>query len=220
MCGLGVITRLCTNKKRVSHASTSTTPTTAKPRAIHIRAFESHRREPPPACARATAPAPSRRRAAMHAPFLHHIPPLIARIRARTPRSAPRIFRADVADDVSRTPPTLRRSHAARDRPRRSRTRRRRSRCGDANACDEICITPCDWAYLWKVSSDRAAKCRAIRPHRQPRAFVSFGGGRGAMVSRENHVVCAYCIELVMRKSTCNFCHDTRSRAPGENLCV
>ena len=138
----------------------------------------------------------------------------------RTPRSAPRIFRADVADDVSRTPPTMRRSHAARDRPRRSRTRRRRSRCGDANACDEICITPCDWAYLWKVSSDRAAKCRASRPHRQPRAFVSFGGGRGAMVSRGNHVVCAYGIELVMGKSTRNFYRDTRSRAPGENLCV
>jgi hypothetical protein len=220
MCGLGVITRLRTNKKRVSRASTSTTPTAAKPRAIHIRAFESHRRDPPPACARATAPAPSRRRAAMHAPFLHHIPPLIARIRS-VRRDRRREYSAPMARMTSRErhrrcgDPTRRAIvHGDRERDDGDRDAATRMRAMKSPSRRAI------WAYLWNVSSDRAAKCRAIRPHRQPRAFVSFGGGRGAMVSRENHVVCAYGIELVVGKSTRNFYRDTRSRAPGENLCV
>ena len=215
MCGLGVITRLCTNKKRVSHASTSTTPTTAKPRAIHIRAFESHRRDPPPACARATAPAPSRRRAAMHAPFLHHIPPLIARIRS-VRRDRRREYSAPMARMTSRErhrrcgDPTRRAIvHGDRERDDGDRDAATRMRAMKSPSRRAI------WAYLWTVSSDRAAKCRASRARlRFVRRRTKGDGVAG------NHVVCAYGIELVVGKSTRNFYRDTRSRAPGENLCV
>ena len=156
-------------------------------------------------------------------------PPRTARIRPRAPTIRRRKYSARMTSRARHRwmPMRSRSRRRTIDRPRRC-ARRRRSRCDDANACDEISIARCDRAYLWKVSSDRAAKCRSSRDsHRAGLSFSSSvgGGRRAAGFSRENylcvgHVVCAYSVESVCAENTCNFCHDTPSRARGGRLCI
>lgn len=165
MCGLSVIARLRMQKKRLSQSFVYRDGTLSQTPAIHIRAFEIPSTRSAPRLRprdRSRALASTRSDACTLPPSP---PPRTARIRPRAPTIRRREYSARMTSRARHRWMMMMRSRSRRrtiDRPRRC-ARRRRSRCDDANACDEISIARCDRAYLWKVSSDRAAKCRSRR---------------------------------------------------------